>query len=109
MARNHTAFRCAHAHVAGGRREDCSKADVRGLSSETFGAVPDGSGFAARISAAINAGDDGAIRALSAPELVVGTTVEAYRRRNALLESMAEGDDAFERGRRSLRAAGPVR
>jgi hypothetical protein len=112
MARNHTAFRCAHAHVAGGGAKtllSASKADVRGLSSDTFGAVPDGSDFAARISAAINAGDHGAIRTLSAPELVVGTTVEAYRGRDALLESMAEGDDAFERGRRSLRAAGPVR
>jgi ketosteroid isomerase-like protein len=58
--------------------------------------VPDGREFAARIYAAINAGDRGAIRTLSAPDLIVGTTVEAYRGREALLEWMAEGDDAFD-------------
>jgi ketosteroid isomerase-like protein len=58
--------------------------------------VSDGREFAARIYAAVNAGDRGAIRALSAPDLVVGTTVEAYRGREALLEWMAEGDDVFD-------------
>lgn len=58
--------------------------------------MPGGSEFAARIYAAINAGDHGAIRTLSAPDLVLGTTVEAYRGRDALLEWMAEGDDVFD-------------
>ena len=46
--------------------------------------------------AAINARDREAIRALSAPDIVVGTTVEAYRGPEALLEWMDEGDDAFD-------------
>jgi hypothetical protein len=41
--------------------------------------VPEGSEFAARLYAAINARDRNAIEALSAPDIVVGTTVEAYR------------------------------
>ena len=59
-------------------------------------AMPEASEFAARIYAAINARDRGAIRALSAPDIVVGTTVEAYRGPEALLEWMDEGDDAFD-------------
>jgi ketosteroid isomerase-like protein len=58
--------------------------------------VPEGSEFAARVYAAINARDRGAIRALSAPDIVVATTVEAYRGPEALLEWMDEGDDAFD-------------
>ena len=58
--------------------------------------MPDGSDFAARVYAAINARDRGAIEALSAPDIVVGTTVEAYRGRRALLEWLDEGDDAFD-------------
>jgi ketosteroid isomerase-like protein len=58
--------------------------------------VPEGSDFAARMYAAINARDRGAIRALSAPDIVVGTTVEAYRGPEALLEWLDEGDDAFD-------------
>jgi ketosteroid isomerase-like protein len=58
--------------------------------------VPDGSEFAARLYAAINARDREAIKALSAPDIVVGTTVEAYRGAEALLEWMDEGDDAFD-------------
>jgi ketosteroid isomerase-like protein len=58
--------------------------------------VPEGSEFAARIYAAINARDRGAIKALSSPDIVVGTTVEAYRGPEALLEWMDEGDDAFD-------------
>jgi ketosteroid isomerase-like protein len=46
--------------------------------------------------AAINARDRRAIRALSSPDIVVGTTVEAYRGPEALLEWMDEGDDAFD-------------
>jgi ketosteroid isomerase-like protein len=61
-----------------------------------LGAVPEGSEFAARVYAAINARDRGAIRALSAPDIVVGTTVEAYRGADALLEWLDEGDDAFD-------------
>jgi ketosteroid isomerase-like protein len=58
--------------------------------------VPEGSEFAARIYAAVNARDREAIKALSAPDIVVGTTVEAYRGPEALLEWMDEGDDAFD-------------
>jgi hypothetical protein len=55
-------------------------------------AVPEGSEFAARVYAAINARDRGAIKALTAPDIVVGTTVEAYRGAEALLEWMDAGD-----------------
>jgi ketosteroid isomerase-like protein len=58
--------------------------------------VPEGSEFAARVYAAINARDRRAITALSAPDIVVGTTVEAYRGAGALLEWLDEGDDAFD-------------
>jgi uncharacterized protein len=58
--------------------------------------VPDGAEFAARVYAAINARDRAAIRALSAPDIIVGTTVEAYRGPEALLEWLDEGDDAFD-------------
>ena len=58
--------------------------------------MPEGSDFAARVYAAINARDRGAIEALSAPDIVVGTTVEAYLGRQALLEWLDEGDDAFD-------------
>ena len=58
--------------------------------------MPEGSDFVARVYAAINARDRGAIEALSAPDIVVGTTVEAYRGREALLEWLDEGDDAFD-------------
>ena len=58
--------------------------------------MPEGSDFAARVYAAINARDREAIRGLSAPDIVVGTTVEAYRGSEAVLEWMDEGDDAFD-------------
>jgi ketosteroid isomerase-like protein len=58
--------------------------------------VVDGSEFAARVYAAVNARDRRAIKALSAPDIVVATTVEAYRGPEALLEWMDEGDDAFD-------------
>jgi uncharacterized protein len=58
--------------------------------------VPEGSEFAARLYAAISARDRDAVEALSAPDIVVGTTVEAYRGPEALLEWMDEGDDAFD-------------
>jgi ketosteroid isomerase-like protein len=58
--------------------------------------VPEGSEFAARVYAAINARDRAAIRALTAPDIVVGTTVEAYRGPEAVLDWMDEGDDAFD-------------
>ena len=64
--------------------------------SDSFGAVPEGSEFAARVYAAINARDREAIGALSASDIVVGTTVEAYRGPEALLEWLDEGDDAFD-------------
>jgi len=59
-------------------------------------AVPEGSEFAARVYAAINARDRGAITALCAPDILVGTTVEAYRGPEAVLEWLDEGDDAFD-------------
>jgi ketosteroid isomerase-like protein len=58
--------------------------------------VPEGSEFAARLYAAINTRDRNAIEALSASDIVVGTTVEAYRGPEALLKWMDEGDDAFD-------------
>jgi ketosteroid isomerase-like protein len=58
--------------------------------------VPEGSEFAARMYAAVNARDREAIKALSAPDIVVGTTVEAYRGVEALLGWLDEGDDAFD-------------
>jgi ketosteroid isomerase-like protein len=61
-----------------------------------LGAVAEGSEFAARIYAAINARDRETIKALSAPDIVVATTVETHRGPEALLEWMDEGDDAFE-------------
>jgi ketosteroid isomerase-like protein len=58
--------------------------------------MPAGTEFAARLYAAVNARDRAAIKALCAPDIVVGTTVEAYRGPEALLEWLDEGDDAFE-------------
>ena len=52
--------------------------------------------FAARVYGAINANDREAVRALSDPDLVVGTTVEAYRGPDALLGWLDEGADAFD-------------
>ena len=45
---------------------------------------------------AINARDRETIKALSAADIVVGTTVEAYRGPEALLGWLDEGDDAFD-------------
>jgi ketosteroid isomerase-like protein len=64
--------------------------------ADSVGAVSDGSEFAARIYAAINARDRAAIKALTAPDVVVVTTVESYRGPEALIEWMDEGDDAFD-------------
>jgi ketosteroid isomerase-like protein len=50
----------------------------------------------AQVYAAINARDRAAIRALTGPDIVFATTVEAYRGPQALLEWMDEGDDAFD-------------
>jgi ketosteroid isomerase-like protein len=46
--------------------------------------------------AAVNARDRAAIRELTAPDIVVGTTVEAFHGPDALLEWMDDGDDAFD-------------
>src|SRR5829696_9187881 len=46
--------------------------------------------------AAVNARDRGAIRALTASDIVVATTVEAFRGPESLLEWLDEGDDAFD-------------
>jgi hypothetical protein len=58
--------------------------------------VPEESEFAARMYAAVNARGRGAIRTLTAPDIVVGTTVEAFRGPEALLEWLDDGDDAFD-------------
>jgi ketosteroid isomerase-like protein len=58
--------------------------------------VAGGNEFAARVYAAINARDRQAIKALSASDIVVATTVETHRGPEALLEWMDEGDDAFD-------------
>ena len=58
--------------------------------------MPEGSDFAARVYEAINARDREAIKALCDPDIVVGTTVEAYRGPEAVLEWLDEGLDAFD-------------
>jgi ketosteroid isomerase-like protein len=58
--------------------------------------VSEGSEFAARLYAAVNARDRGAIEALCAPDILVGTTVETYRGPQAVLDWLDEGDDAFD-------------
>jgi ketosteroid isomerase-like protein len=58
--------------------------------------VSDGSEFAARLYEAINARDREGIKALTAPDIVVATTVEAYRGPEALLDWLDEGDDSFD-------------
>jgi ketosteroid isomerase-like protein len=58
--------------------------------------VSDEREFATRLYAAINARDRDAIRALTAPDIVVATTVETFRGADALLEWMDDGDDAFD-------------
>jgi ketosteroid isomerase-like protein len=58
--------------------------------------VLEGREFATRLYAAINARDREAIKALCASDVVVVTTVEAYRGPEGLLEWLDEGDDAFD-------------
>ena len=58
--------------------------------------MPHGSKFVARVYEAINARDRTAIRALTGPDLVFATTVEAFRGPEALLDWMDDGDDAFD-------------
>lgn len=58
--------------------------------------MPEGSEFVARVYAAINARDRAAIRALTGPDIVFATTVEAFRGPEALLEWMDDGDEAFD-------------
>ena len=58
--------------------------------------MPEGREFVARVYAAINARDRAVIRAMCAPDIVVGTTVESYRGPEAVLEWLDEGDDAFD-------------
>jgi ketosteroid isomerase-like protein len=58
--------------------------------------MPDAGDFAARVYAAVNARDRDAIKALCDPDIVVGTTVEAYRGPEAVLEWLDEGLDAFD-------------
>jgi ketosteroid isomerase-like protein len=66
------------------------------FSSDSFGVVPGGSEFVVRVYAAINARDRAAIRALTGPDIVFATTVEAFSGPEALLEWMDDGDDAFD-------------
>jgi uncharacterized protein len=58
--------------------------------------VPEGNEFAAQVYAAINTRDREAIKALCDPDIMVGTTVEAYRGPEAVLEWLDEGEDAFD-------------
>jgi ketosteroid isomerase-like protein len=58
--------------------------------------VFEGREFAARMYAAVNARDRGAIEALTASDIVVGTTVEAFRGPESLLKWLDDGDDAFD-------------
>jgi ketosteroid isomerase-like protein len=58
--------------------------------------VSEGADFAARMYAAVNARDRGAIRSLTASDIVVATTVEAFRGPESLLKWMDDGDDAFD-------------
>jgi uncharacterized protein len=76
------------------RPRECGS--VRAVPPIALGQVPEGTEFVERVYAAINARDREAIKALSAPDIVVGTTVEAYRGADALLEWLDEGDDAFD-------------
>ena len=69
---------------------------ARCFCSDSFDPVSEGSEFAARVYAAVNARDREGIRALTAPDVVVRTTVEAYRGPEALLGWLDEGDDAFD-------------
>ena len=55
--------------------------------------MSEGSEFAARIYAAINARDRDAIRELTAPDIVVRTTVDSMRQRGRGKASGAEVDD----------------
>jgi pimeloyl-ACP methyl ester carboxylesterase/ketosteroid isomerase-like protein len=83
-------------HVSNLEQPERFNEAVRGFCRAHPTRVPGGSEFAARVYVAINARDRAAIKALSAPDIVVGTTVEAYRGPEALLGWMDEGDDAFE-------------
>jgi ketosteroid isomerase-like protein len=58
--------------------------------------ISEGRDFASQVYAAVNARDREAIKALCAPDIVVGTTVEAYRGPEAVLEWLDEGEDAFD-------------
>ena len=58
--------------------------------------MPQGTEFAARIYAAINARDRETITSLTAPDIVVRTTVEAFRCPESLLDWLDDGDDAFD-------------
>jgi ketosteroid isomerase-like protein len=60
------------------------------------GRVSEATEFVARVYAAINARDRAAVRALTGPDIVFATTVEAFRGPEALLEWMDDGDDAFD-------------
>ena len=58
--------------------------------------MSEGREFAARMYAAVNARDRGVIQALTASDIVVGTTVESFRGPESLLEWLDDGDDAFD-------------
>ena len=58
--------------------------------------MSEGREFAARMYAAVNARDRAAIEALTASDIVVGTTVEAFRGPESLLKWLDDGDDAFD-------------
>ena len=58
--------------------------------------MSDGRELATRLYAAINGRDRDAIRGLTAPDIVVATTVETFHGADALLGWMDDGDDAFD-------------
>ena len=58
--------------------------------------MPDGRDFAARMYAAVNERDRDAIAALTAPDILVETTVESFRGPESLLGWLDDGDEAFD-------------
>jgi pimeloyl-ACP methyl ester carboxylesterase/ketosteroid isomerase-like protein len=83
-------------HVSNLEQPERFNEAVRDFCRAHHARAPGGSEFAERLYAAVNARDRAAIRGLSAPDIVVGSTVEAYRGPEAVLAWLDEGDDAFE-------------
>jgi ketosteroid isomerase-like protein len=82
--------------LSGGNVAYARKWRISAGSSDSLDAVPEEGEFVVRLYAAINARDRQAIEAVTDSDIVVGTTVEAYRGPQALLDWLDEGDDAFD-------------